>query len=45
MQHLFTAMRGNQAAIDRYFATIEGTISPAEFFSPENIGQIMEQAA
>jgi flavin-dependent dehydrogenase len=45
MQQLFAAMRGNQAATECYFATIEGTISPAEFFSPENIGQIMEQAA
>ncbi len=44
MQQLFMAMRGNQEATDRYFATIEGTISPAEFFSPQNIGQIMEQA-
>lgn len=44
MQQLFAAMKGNQEATDRYFATIEGTISPAEFFSPENIGQIMEQA-
>ncbi len=44
MQHLFAAMRGNQEATDRYFATIEGTISPADFFSPENIGRIMEQA-
>ncbi len=44
MQHLFAAMRGNQEATDRYFATIEGTISPADFFSPENIGQIMAQA-
>jgi len=45
MQQLFAAMRGNQEATDRYFATIEGTISPAEFFSPENIGQILEQAS
>jgi flavin-dependent dehydrogenase len=45
MQQLFMAMKGNQAATDRYFATIEGTLSPAEFFSPENIGQIMEQAS
>ena len=44
MQQLFAAMRGNQEATARYFATIEGTISPAEFFSPENTGQIMEQA-
>ena len=44
MQQLFAAMRVNQEATDRYFATIEGTISPADFFSPENIGQIMEQA-
>jgi flavin-dependent dehydrogenase len=44
MQQLFAAMRGNQEATDRYFATIEGTLSPAEFFSPENISRIMEQA-
>ena len=45
MQQLFAAMRGNQKATDRYFATIEGTITPAEISSPQNIGQILEQAS
>jgi hypothetical protein len=41
MQQLFAALRQNQEQIDRLFGTFAGTVSPAEFFSPENIGQIM----
>ncbi|MBV9229893.1 MAG: NAD(P)/FAD-dependent oxidoreductase [Chloroflexi bacterium] len=41
MQALFNALRGNQVETDRYIATMGGTISPAEFFAPENIARIM----
>lgn len=41
MQQLFAALQGNQAETDRFFGTIEGTVSIPEFFSPENIGRIV----
>jgi 2-polyprenyl-6-methoxyphenol hydroxylase-like FAD-dependent oxidoreductase len=44
-QHLFAAMHGNQSAMDGFARMNAGTISPAEFFSPENIGAIMSAAA
>jgi flavin-dependent dehydrogenase len=44
MQHLLTALRGNQPETDRFFGTIAGTVPIPEFFSPENIGRIMAQA-
>ena len=44
MQRIFNALRGNQVEINRYIATIAGTISPAEFFAPENIARIMNGA-
>ena len=41
MQQLFGAIHGNQKAMDGFVQVNAGTISPAEFFSPENIGAIM----
>jgi len=41
MQHLFGAIHGNQQAMDGFAQVNAGTISPAEFFSPDNVGKIM----
>jgi hypothetical protein len=41
MQQLFGAIHGNQKAMDGFVQVNAGTISPAQFFSPENIGVIM----
>jgi flavin-dependent dehydrogenase len=41
MQQLFSALRGNQADIDRFLGTIAGTVSIPEFFSPENMQRIV----
>jgi 2-polyprenyl-6-methoxyphenol hydroxylase-like FAD-dependent oxidoreductase len=41
MQQLFGAIHGNQKAMDAFVQTNAGTISPAEFFSPESIAAIM----
>ena len=45
MQQLFGAIHGNQAAMDGFARVIAGVTSPAEFFSPENIGRIFAAAA
>ena len=34
---LYTALRGNQAAINRFFGTIAGTVAIEEFFAPEHL--------
>lgn len=44
MQRLFGAMVGNQAAMDAFVRMNAGTISPAEFFAPGNVGTIMAAA-
>ncbi len=44
MQQLFGAIHGNQKAMDGFVQMNAGTISPAEFLSPENIGSIMAAA-
>jgi len=41
VQQLFGAIHGNQEAMDGFVRMNAGTISPAEFFAPENIGAIM----
>jgi 2-polyprenyl-6-methoxyphenol hydroxylase-like FAD-dependent oxidoreductase len=41
MQQLLAALRGNQEQTDRFFGTVAGTVRPAEFFTPENLGAIM----
>jgi flavin-dependent dehydrogenase len=41
MQELFTALRDRPADRDRLFGTFAGTVSPAEFFAPDNLAQIL----
>jgi 2-polyprenyl-6-methoxyphenol hydroxylase-like FAD-dependent oxidoreductase len=45
MQQLLGAIHGNQKAMDGFVQVNAGTISPAEFFAPENIGAIMAARA
>jgi 2-polyprenyl-6-methoxyphenol hydroxylase-like FAD-dependent oxidoreductase len=40
MQQLFHAVSGNQKAMDGFVQMNAGTISPAEFFSPENLNAL-----
>ena len=44
MQKLFGAMRGNRTAMDRFAQMNAGTLSPAQFLSPENIAAILAAA-
>jgi len=44
MLQLIGAMRGNQRAMDGFVKMNAGTISPAEFFSPENMRTILAAA-
>ena len=44
MQQLLGAVCGNQEAMDAFVSITAGTVSPAEFFAPENIGQMMAAA-
>jgi 2-polyprenyl-6-methoxyphenol hydroxylase-like FAD-dependent oxidoreductase len=44
MQQLFAAIHGNQASMDGFVQMNAGTISPAQFFSPANVGAIMAAA-
>ena len=44
MQQLFGAIHGNQKAMDGFVQMNAGTISPAQFLSPESIGAIMAAA-
>jgi hypothetical protein len=41
VQQLFGAIWGDQRAMDGFVQMNAGTISPAQFFSPENVGAIM----
>jgi len=41
MQQMLGAIHGNQEAMDAFVSLTAGTVSPVEFFDPENIGQIM----
>jgi flavin-dependent dehydrogenase len=43
-QRLFQALRNNQHETNRYFAALSGSISPTEFFTPENIARIISGA-
>jgi 2-polyprenyl-6-methoxyphenol hydroxylase-like FAD-dependent oxidoreductase len=40
-QQLFAAINGHQESMDAFARMNAGTISPAQFFSPESLGQIM----
>jgi len=44
MQQLFGAIQGNRKAMDRFAQMNAGTISPAEFFAPQNMGAMMGDA-
>jgi hypothetical protein len=41
MQQLLAAMHCNQESMDGFVSVTAGTVSPVEFFDPENIGRIM----
>lgn len=43
-QQLFGAMQGNQKAMDGFAQMNAGTISPFQFFAPENVSAIMAAA-
>ncbi len=45
MQQLLGAVHGNQEAMDDFVSVNAATLSPAEFFAPDNIGRIMGAAA
>ena len=44
MQQLFAAVAGNRTAMDGFVQMNAGTISPAEFLSPANVGAIVAAA-
>jgi 2-polyprenyl-6-methoxyphenol hydroxylase-like FAD-dependent oxidoreductase len=44
MQQLFAAIAGNRTAMDGFVQMNAGTISPAEFLSPANVGAIVAAA-
>jgi hypothetical protein len=44
MQQVLGAAHGNQEAMDGFARVNAGVTSPAEFFSPENVGKIFEAA-
>jgi flavin-dependent dehydrogenase len=44
MQQLLGAVHGNRDAMDDFVSVVSGTVSPAEFFDPDNIGRIMSAA-
>ena len=44
MQQLLGAIHGNQEAMNGFVRIFAGVTSPADFFSPENIGRIMAKA-
>ncbi len=44
MQQLLGAVHGNQEAMDGFVSVVAGTVSPVEFFSPDNIGQVTNAA-
>lgn len=44
LQQLFGAIHGNRQAMDDFVRMNAGTISPATFFAPENVGAILAAA-
>lgn len=44
MQQLMRAIHGNEAATNGFTRVFTGLVSPADFFSPENVGRIMHAA-
>jgi len=45
MQQLLGAIAGNSDAMNDFVSVIAGTVSPAEFFDPRNLGRLMSFAA
>ena len=45
LMQLIGAMHGNQRAMDQFVSVQAATMPAPEFFAPENVGQIMSQAA
>jgi 2-polyprenyl-6-methoxyphenol hydroxylase-like FAD-dependent oxidoreductase len=41
LQHLLGAVHGNREAMDGFARVVAGVISPAEFFSEENVGRVL----
>lgn len=41
MEPLFAALRSNREETGRFFGTVTGTVSTAEFFAPENVARIV----
>ena len=44
MRQLFGAVKGNQEAMDGFAQVMSGVRSPADYFSPENVGRIFAAA-
>jgi 2-polyprenyl-6-methoxyphenol hydroxylase-like FAD-dependent oxidoreductase len=44
MQRLLAAVAGDQRAVDDFVGVNAGTVSPAEFFAPENVARILAAA-
>jgi flavin-dependent dehydrogenase len=45
MQQLLAAVHGNQQAMDAFVSVISGAVSPADYFSEENVGSIFAASA
>ena len=45
MQQLLGAVAGNVDAMNDFVSVVAGTLSPAEFFHPDNVGRIMRAAS
>jgi hypothetical protein len=45
MEQLIGAIHGNREAMDDFARMNAGTISPAAFFAPENVGKVIAAAA
>ncbi|HEX2125918.1 MAG TPA: hypothetical protein VHF45_05085, partial [Thermoleophilaceae bacterium] len=45
VEPLFAALRDNEEETGRFFGTVTGTVSAAEFFAPENTTRIVGQRA
>jgi hypothetical protein len=44
MQQLLGAVHGDQDAMNAFVSLTAGTVSPIEFFDPENVGRLMSAA-
>jgi len=45
VQQLLFAAHRSQDAMDQFVSVVAGSLSPAEFFAPDNIGRIMSAVA